>query len=77
MARDILMTGQCVMKGYIDDSQKNYETSILDYGFSQLVTLSGTDLWSDPDNSTPFDDLKGWRGQVFKASGTVPNLCIM
>jgi len=77
MARDILLTGKCVMNGYIDDNMNNYVQDTVDYGFSQFVTNSGNALWSNQSTSTPFDDLKVWRGIVGKNSGTFPNLVIM
>ncbi len=77
MCRDILLTGKCVMNGYIDDKLSNYTQDAIDYGFSQLVALSGGSLWSSPSTSKPLDDLKVWRGTVFKNSGTVPNICLM
>lgn len=77
MCRDIVLTGAVVMKGYVDNAQQDYIEETIDYGFSQIVTLSGTDLWSNSATSHPLDDLKAWRAQVFKASGTVPRICLM
>jgi len=77
MSRDILLTGKCVMEGYVDDNLSNTVTDTVDFGFSQLITLTGDGLWSNPSTSTPFDDLKAWRQTIFKASGTVPRYVIM
>lgn len=77
MCRDILLTGKCIVDGYVDDKTENVVTDAIDYGFNQLVTLSGDSMWSDPSKSDPFNDLKTWRKTVYKASGTVPNICLM
>jgi len=76
MCRDILLTGKCVMNGYVDDKLSNYVDDVVDYGFTQFVTNSGTGLWTNA-ASKPFDDLKAWRNTVFKNSGTAPNIVIM
>lgn len=76
MCRDIVLNGKCVMKGYIDDQGKNFITDTIDYGFSQKVTLSGSDLWA-ADTSDPLSNLKEWRKQVLKNSDGAPNICIM
>lgn len=76
MCRDILLTGKCLVSGYVDDNTANIVYDAIDYSFSQLVTLSGSSLWS-ASTSDPFNDLKNWRKTVFKASGTAPNICLM
>lgn len=76
MCRDILYTGKCTIKGYIDDTQSNYVEDEIDYGFSQMVTLSGTDLWSASTTSHPYENLKSWRREVLQNSGSAPNIAI-
>ncbi len=76
MCRDILTTGKCTIKGYVDDDQKNIVQDEINYGFNQFVTLSGADLWSAP-TAHPYEDLKAWRMQVLKNSGFAPNIAIM
>ena len=44
---------------------------------TQNVTLTGTDKWSDYDNSDPFDDIKTWLEAVRAASGKKPNTFTM
>jgi len=44
---------------------------------TQNVTLTGTDKWSDYDNSDPFDDIKTGLETVRTASGKKPNTFTM
>lgn len=44
---------------------------------TQNVTLSGTDKWSDYDNSDPFDDIKTGLEEVRLNSGKMPNTFTM
>ncbi len=76
MCRDILTTGKCTIKGYVDDDLKNCVEDEINYNFQQFVTLSGANLWSEK-TSHPYEDLKAWRMQVLKNSGAAPNIAIM
>lgn len=76
MCRDILTSGKCTIKGFVDDDQKNYVEDEINYGFGQTVVLSGSDLWSNP-GAHPYENLKAWRKQVLQKSGSAPNICLM
>lgn len=70
MAAQILFTGKVDIKGEGIDQ-------VLDFDFTNKVTLSGTDLWSDTANSDPIADLKSWRLAVIQSSGMTPDRVIM
>jgi hypothetical protein len=76
MCRDILLTGKCVMNGYIDDQLKGTVSETVDYGFGQIVVLSGGDVWP-ASTSDPFANLKTWRQTVLQNSDRAPTICIM
>lgn len=44
---------------------------------TQNTTLTGTDQWTDLDNSSPLSDTELARKTVFDATGSLPNLAIM
>lgn len=52
---------------------------VIDFGMdaSHLITLSGTDLWSDTTNSDPMGDLKTWKRLIGKDSGIQPDAVVM
>lgn len=69
MCAQALLTGKIPVIG----EGLNYE---IDFQFTNKVTLSGTDLWSD-DASDPMQDLEDWYKQV-QLNGLVnPDICIM
>lgn len=70
MAAQILFTGKVDIIGEGVDQQ-------LDFDFTNKETLSGTDLWSNHSGSDPIADLKKWRLQVIKKSGSSPDRIIM
>ncbi|WP_163538298.1 major capsid protein [Gracilibacillus sp. YIM 98692] len=69
MAAQILFTGKVDMVG-------EGVNATLDFDFTNSETLSGTDLWSDPD-SDPYKNLKNWRLSVIQKSGLTPDTVIM
>lgn len=70
MAAQALFTGKIPVKG----EGLDYE---IDFQFTNKVTLSGTDLWSDTANSDPIADLESWYLQVQIAGLLNPDVCIM
>lgn len=70
MVSQILFTGQVQMIGEGVDQ-------VLDFDFSNKVTLSGNDVWSDQANSDPIADLKQWRLAVIQKSGVTPDIVVM
>jgi len=69
MAAQILFTGKVDIIGEGIDQQ-------LDFDFTNKMTLSGTDLWTDP-NSDPIADLKNWRLTLIQKSGITPDIVVM
>lgn len=76
MCRDFLFTGKCVMKQYIDSMSSGTVTDTVDYNFSQVKTLSGSDKWS-ADGSDPYSNLDEWSREIFKSSDTEANICMV
>lgn len=75
MIRELLFNGKITMKGYSDSTNQNFIDQSLDYGFTNKVTLSGGDLWSDP-TSKKLDLLKQLRLNVIQKSGVAPTMVI-
>lgn len=69
MVAQVLFTGQIHVKGDGVDA-------ILSFDFENKETLSGKDLWSDPE-SDPIQYLKEKRREVIKKSGVNPDVVIM
>lgn len=69
MCAQALLTGKIPVIG----EGLNYD---IDFQFTNKETLSGTDLWSNPD-SNPMEDIEKWYRKV-QISGMVnPDICIM
>ena len=64
MASKLLSSGQVRVLGEGVDETIDFQMEA-----SHLITLSGTDLWSDQTNSTPIEDLRAWRRLILKDSG--------
>lgn len=71
-ASQLLQTGKVTVNG---EGYTDYE---IDFGIpaTHLVTLTGTDLWTNA-ASTPLQDLKTWKRLIAKDSGLVPTDIIM
>lgn len=76
MAAQVLFTGKTDLSGYVDDKLEEKVDQEIDFGFTQVETLSGNDLWTNAD-SDPYSDLSDWRKQIIKESGVSPNIVIM
>lgn len=76
MAAKTLLDGKVILKGYADRTDKNYIEQELDYDFENLVTLSGTDLWTDT-NADIVQTLRDARKLCIKKSGTAPDTMIL
>ncbi|MBM7580015.1 major capsid protein [Jeotgalibacillus terrae] len=70
MAAQVIFTGKVEIIGEGVDA-------VMDYGFTNKETLSGTDLWSDGTNSDPYGDLERYRLAVIKNSGVTADRVIM
>lgn len=70
MVSQVLFTGQVHILGEDVDQ-------VMDFDFTNKQTLSGTDLWTDKENSDPIADLKQWRLAVLQKSGVTPDRVVM
>jgi hypothetical protein len=72
MAAQLLQTGQVDIIG-------DGVNETIDFGMdaSHIITLSGTDLWSDTTNATPLEDLRAWRRLIMQDSGRTPTDVVM
>lgn len=50
-------------------------SQVIDYDFSNIITLSGTDLWSNPD-SDPIAFLAEQRRKIMDANAPTPNIIL-
>jgi hypothetical protein len=64
MAAQLLQSGQVRVLGEGVDETIDFQMEA-----SHIITLSGTDLWSDQTNSTPIEDLRAWRRLILRDSG--------
>lgn len=71
MAAQALLTGKVLVVGDGVDRE-------VDFGMSatHLVTLAGTDLWTDQANSDPIKDLRTWRRTNSQDSGVTDDRCV-
>ena len=72
MASQLLQTGQVRCLGEGIDQTINFGMDA-----SHIITLSGTDLWSDTTNATPLQDLRAWRRLILKDSGRAATDVVM
>lgn len=72
MAATALQTGKIVVSGEGISATIDF---LMDA--SHIITLTGTDLWSDTTNSDPLGDLRTWKRLIFKDSGLNPTHVIM
>lgn len=75
MVSELLFEGKVVVKGYADNTFKEYIEQEIDYGFDNFDVLSGTDLWTDP-NSNPYAYLRKARLETLQKSSVAPNIVI-
>jgi hypothetical protein len=50
-------------------------SQVIDYDFTNIVTLSGTDVWSNS-ASDPIADLTAWRLQIIQANAPTPDILL-
>lgn len=72
LAREVLFFGKATLKGYVDYYNKQYIEQVLDYGFTNKFTLSGTDRWGA--GGSIFEQLKDWQLQVVAATDVKPKV---
>jgi len=69
MCAQALFTGRVPVQGDGVDM-------VIDFGLSNVVTLSGANRWNQP-TSSPMANLRGWHRQIVKGSGISPTICLM
>lgn len=71
------MVRQILFYGKIDVTDISAGIDIqIDFGFENKYILDDSVLWS-VSSINPIDDLKQWRRDVIKKTGTAPNVCFM
>lgn len=77
MARELFLGHSIVVKGYIDKRDSEYVEDEINYGFDNKVTLTGTNRWKDAGSAgKKLKNLKDWRLEVIKKSGSAPTMVI-
>ena len=76
IAAQVLFEGKAILDGYIDDKLTEKVAQEINFDFTQVKTLSGTDKWSD-NSSDIYNDLTVWRKEIIKNSGIAPNILIL
>jgi len=75
MLAELLQTGTVTVTGYVDDTAQEVRTDVIDYGFDNVINLTGTDQWNDP-GSNKYEDLYNAVSLVRKA-GYNPTVAIL
>lgn len=77
MARELLLGKPIVVKGFIDKLDSQFVEDEIDFGFTNKVTLTSTAKWDDAGSaSKKYGNLKTWRLNTIKASGSAPTMAI-
>ncbi|MBM7592261.1 major capsid protein [Brevibacillus fulvus] len=75
MFADLLQNGTVTITGYVDDSATQVRTETIDYGFDNVLNLTGADQWSDA-TSDKYEDLYNAVSKVRQA-GYNPTIVIL
>ncbi|RXZ84590.1 hypothetical protein EBB07_00810 [Paenibacillaceae bacterium] len=75
MVSDLLQSGTVTVTGYIDDTATQVRTDTIDYGFDNLIDLTGSGKWNQA-TSKKYDDLDEAVSLVRKA-GYNPEIAIL
>lgn len=75
MIADLLQNGMVTITGYVDDSATQVRTETVDYAFDNIITLTGSDQWSDA-SSDKYEDLYNAVSLVRK-SGYNPTIVVL
>lgn len=73
--REEFMCAQAIFSGQVDIVGTGVKR-VIDFGFTNKETLSGTDLWSN-EASNPYNDLKRWIRQVQIKGMVNPDVVVM
>lgn len=76
LAAQVLFEGKAVLSGYIDHANKNKIEQELDYGFTNIITVAPTDLWSGVDVDI-YGSIEEYRLRVLQATGVSPDTLIL
>ena len=77
MARELLLGKPIVVKGFIDKLDSEFIEDEIDFNFTNKVVLTSTAKWDDAGSAgKKYENLKQWRLNVIKASGSAPAMAI-
>ncbi len=77
MARELLLGKPILVKGFIDRLDQDYVEDVIDFGFTNKIKLVGDASWKSPNSAgKKFAQLKQWRLEVIKSSGSAPTMAI-
>jgi len=71
MCAEVVRTGKVEIKGDTIEETIDY---LMDG--NHIITLAGSDLWSDP-ASDPLGDIKSWKTMIFQKTGLRADKCIL
>ncbi|UAT29512.1 major capsid protein [Bacillus badius] len=74
MASQILFYGSAILKGYTDSSNKNFVEQELNYNFTNMETLLGSDIWGA--GGDIYSQLDQWRLDLIKKTGVGPAIAV-
>lgn len=75
MVSELVQTGVVTVKGYVDDSATEVRTDTIDFGFDNVINLTGSNQWSQ-NESNKYEDLYQAVSEVRKA-GYNPEVVII
>lgn len=76
MSAQTLLEGKVLLKGYAGRTDKDIIEQEINFDFENHITLSGTDLWTDP-NADILKTLRETRKMCIKKSGIAPDTLVL
>lgn len=75
MAAELLQYGTVTVTGYVDDSATQVRTDTIDYGFENVINLTGSSQWNQPD-ADPYADLEA-AANLVRQGGYNPEVVVL
>lgn len=75
MAAELLQYGTVTVTGYVDDSATQVRTDTIDYGFENVINLTGSSQWDQPD-ADPYADLEA-AANLVRQGGYNPEVVVL
>jgi hypothetical protein len=72
-----LQTGTQLVITKLELDYEDRVRSTIASGVGSVMTLSGTDVWTDPLNSDPYGNFETAKNAIFDTTGEEPNVCII